>query len=302
MDAKCLVASGPAGNLIISQRPREHKEKKVSMMNAPRCPAQCVRSVASALFIVMILVPELGNADQTLRIRSGNGVPGSTDSLVRVLKTRGRSEPTEAVFDAVKTNALAFIPVNLPRTYVTHLSVDADAKWVCLAHGLPDVSALYAIPFVVADPVIASGSILLTYAIDNELNGLYLNGHRVSGDSVDGDYRREFQLYRDDIAPLLIPNATNWLYLNLRDWGGAAGVMFSADIQIVGGTMGIVPQSGGNVGFVTAQLYGLHGVAEPPVSVGDGVLRFRPRWSARQQQASLSRLTSAGRAGGSGTR
>ena len=36
---------------------------------------------------------------------------------------------------------------------------------------------------------------------------------------------------RSDIAPLLIPNSTNWLYLNVTDRVPGAGILFGATIQ-----------------------------------------------------------------------
>ena len=123
--------------------------------------------------------------------------------------------------------------------------------------GLGAGSALYAVPFHVTDSVIASASLELAYAVDNALNGVYINGTPISGNSHDGDYHSEYRFLRSDIAPLLIPNSTNWLYVNASDYGVLAALIFSATINTHGAVTGapsISPDHGGNTGMTTVTI------------------------------------------------
>jgi hypothetical protein len=130
---------------------------------------------------------------------------------------------------------------------------------VARAVGWPAGSSLYAVPFQVTDSVVASATLALYYSVDNAINGVFFNGMRISGNSYDGDYHGEYHFIRTDIAPLLIPNATNWLYLNVSDYGGLSALLFSATITINGATAGaqsISPDHGGNAGRVSVRVIG----------------------------------------------
>ena len=86
---------------------------------------------------------------------------------------------------------------------------------------------------------------------------MYINGTPISGNSHDGDYHSEYRFLRSDIAPLLIPNSTNWLYVNASDYGVLAALIFSATINTHGAVTGapsISPDHGGNTGMTTVTI------------------------------------------------
>jgi hypothetical protein len=202
-----------------------------------------------------VLVAADARADQTIVLRSGNGPIGTQDSQVHALPfgTTGDITPTAANFTGAKTAPLAYV-VAPYATYIPSLPSDPTAKWVATTPSLSAGSALFAIPFQVTDSVITSASLDLPYSVDNAINGVYFNGTLISGNSHDGDYHSEYHLFRSDIAPLLIPNATNWLYINMSDYGGLAALIFRPTITIQGGTgqnQSISPNHGGNTGQVT---------------------------------------------------
>jgi hypothetical protein len=205
-----------------------------------------------ALFNVLEL-----RGDQSIVVRSGNGVVGSSDAQIRLFDYRGIGDltPTAQNFASAQTGPFASV-VNPYPTYVQKLPSDPLAQWISTAHPFGYDSALYAIPFVVTDSVIASGTLNLGYAVDNAINGVYINGLPISGSSKDGDYHGEYYFLRSDIAPLLKPNTTNWLYLNVSNYGSISALVFSATIT----TQGIVhtpiisPTAGGNTGQVTVQV------------------------------------------------
>jgi hypothetical protein len=199
-------------------------------------------------------------ADQTITVRSGNGAVGTLDSQVRVLRY-GRSTditPSSADFITVQTAPFAYVVAPYP-TYIQSLPSDPTAKWIATTPGLNPESALYAISFQVNDTVIASASLDLPYSVDNAINGVYINGTPISGNTHDGDYHGEYRFVRSDIAPLLRPNSINWLYLNVSDYGGLAALIFRATITVNGapaGVQSISPDHGGNAGSVSVRVIG----------------------------------------------
>src|SRR5438034_4380724 len=52
------------------------------------------------------------------------------------------------------------------------------------------------------DNSIVSATLDIRYAVDNAINGVFINGQRISGNSFDGDYHSEFRFVRRDVAPL----------------------------------------------------------------------------------------------------
>ena len=200
-------------------------------------------------FLILGLTAVLAYADQTITVRSGNGSVGSRDSQVHVLRY-GRSAditPAAADFTTAQTAPFAYI-VAPDATYVPSLPSDPAAKWIATTAGLTGESALYAISFQVTQTVIAAATLDLPYAVDNAINGVYLNGSPISGKSHDGDYHAEYRFVRNDIASLLRPNSVNWLYLNASDYGVIAALIFSTTIRIQGtapGAQGILPDHGG---------------------------------------------------------
>src|SRR5439155_26529001 len=138
--------------------------------------------------------------------------------------------------------------------YIPCLPSYPSSKLIATTPGFTPESALYAIPFQVTDSFIASATLDLHFSVDNAANGVFINGSRISGNSYDGDYHAEYRFVRSDIGPLLIPNSTNWLYVNASDYGGIAALIFSAKIMTTSGSQGILPDQGGNSGQVSVQI------------------------------------------------
>lgn len=197
-------------------------------------------------------------ADQSIILRSGNGPVGSRDAQIRFLpfNTEGNVTPTESDFTAAQTGDFAFIDQPYP-TYIQQLPTDPLAHWIGTTNALGLGSALYAIPFMVTDPIIAAASLDIGYSVDNAVNGIYLNGKPISNNILDGDYHGEYYVLRSDIAPLLVPNSINWLYINASDYGGFAGLIFNVTVNIQGTAPGestISPNQGGNAGQVSVRV------------------------------------------------
>jgi len=216
-----------------------------------------VFGVTAALLLNLIFALQ-AFADQSIILRSGNGAVGSQDAQVHFLAygRTGDITPAASDFISVQTDKYAYIDAPYP-TYIQSLPTDPLAHWISTTPNLGAGSALYAIPFTVTDPVIGSASLDLGYSVDNAINGIYINGTLISGNSHDGDYHGEYYELRSDIAPLLKPNAVNWLYINASDYGGYAGIIFNATIMVQGGSaaaLSILPNRGGNAGQVTVQV------------------------------------------------
>lgn len=216
-------------------------------------------------FVLAFVMFASVKADQTVILRSGNGLPGEEDALVRCLPYETGHTPTTEDFTRAKDSSFAYIPETLNARYLDKLDSDPESQWIALNASLTGRSALYAIPFTVSDTVIAEASIELFYSVDNTLNGLYINGTAVSDFVPDGNYEDEYQLYRDDIGTLLIPGTTNWLFLSLRDDGYVAALLFSARLKIVGGTLGILPYCGTVGTVVQARIYGAAFPSDAPM-------------------------------------
>lgn len=198
--------------------------------------------------------PHARDSRQTA-VRSGNGPVDSPDGAVHVLSYDGLGDITPASEDFSRAQAAPAASIVAPNaSYLAALPADPAAKWIAATPATPPVSALYAVPFEVTDRVVGAAALDLAYAVDNALNGIYLNGQPISGDSRGGDYHVQFRLFRNDIGPLLIPNATNWLYLNVSDYGSISGLIFSARITTIG--TNLVPDHGGTGGTVTVRITG----------------------------------------------
>ena len=216
------------------------------------------------LFAVLLTHP--AQADQSITLRSGNGPalsatnPTPRDAQVRfhAFGAYGNITPTASDFAAAQAGSFAYI--NAPyATYVKQLPSDPLAQWIGTSSSFAGGSTLYAIPFTVTDSVIGTASLNLGYAVDNEINGIYINGQPISNNILDGDYHGEYYVLRSDIAPLLKPNSVNWLYLNAADYGSLAGIIYTANISIQGAAPGaatVTPSTGGNTGNVSVQITG----------------------------------------------
>jgi hypothetical protein len=184
-------------------------------------------SVPTAVLAVLFVALTGARADQTVIVRSGNGTVGSQDTEVRFLSYGVTSDvtPQPADFVTVKTGPFAYVvPPDGP--YIPQLPSDPNAKWIAHSPGLASGSALYAVPFQLTDSVITSATLTFYFSVDNAVNGIFFNGQRISGNSYDGDYHAQYEFVRNDIGPLLIPNSTNWLYVNASDYGAASAIDF----------------------------------------------------------------------------
>lgn len=211
------------------------------------------------ILVFVLLSSVSGLADQSIILRSGNGAVGSQDAQVRFVKYAVGQDtpPTDADFSAAQSGTFAYVDAPYP-TYLTPANFsDPLAQWIGTTSGLGGGSALYAIPFTVTDTVIAAATLNLGYSVDNAVHGVYINGTEISNFVNDGDYHGEYYYMRSDVASLLKPNATNWLYIKTYDYAGYAGLMFSATIATQGTTPGnptITPNQGGNAGSVSFRI------------------------------------------------
>src|SRR5580704_12990021 len=132
-------------------------------------------------------------ADQSIPIRSGNGSIGSLDSAVHVLPFNTASDvtPTAANFAAAQSAPFAYV-VAPAGPYIPSLPADPAAQWIAVGPNLPAGSALFAIPFQVTDTSIQSATLNFYFAVDNAVNGVFINGAKISGNSFDGDYHAQY--------------------------------------------------------------------------------------------------------------
>lgn len=207
------------------------------------------------LIFSTITIANTAFANQEIQVRSGNGTLGSQDSQVRVLSYERLGDVTPSASDFVTAQTEPFAYVVADSAYITSLPSDPGAQWIAARANKAAVSALYAIPFEVTDTVVTNAILDFHFAVDNAVNGVYINGSRISGNSYDGDYHTEYRFVRDDIAPLLHPHSTNWLYVNVSDFGVISALIFSARITVTSSTQfGITPNVGGNAGKVTVRI------------------------------------------------
>jgi hypothetical protein len=195
------------------------------------------------------------HADQAITLRSGNGAIGQQDAQVHfhAFGVYGDVTPGAADFTSAQAGPMAAV-VNPYGTYIPSLPDDPLALWISVNGSLSGGSVLYAIPFDVEDATIADASLEFDYAVDNAINGIFINGTPISGNSHDGDYHGEYRFLRSDVAGLLIPSATNWLYANVSDYGALEALIFSAKILTHGepfGKSSIEPAQGGDAGTVS---------------------------------------------------
>src|SRR5882672_528010 len=227
-------------------------------MRKHHVPIRTSKYCLSVAVLVMWLAAGVElRADQTVVVRSGNGTIGSQDSLIHVLpfRTTGDITPTPANFSDAQSSPQAYV-VTPYGAYIPSLPSDPNAKWIAVNTNLPAGSALFAMPFQVTDSTITAASLAFHFAVDNGANGVFINVTRIMRNSLDGDYHAEFRFVRNDIAPLLIPNATNWIYVNMSDYGVIAALIFNATITTQGTSKDVQPNVGGNTGFVSVQIFG----------------------------------------------
>jgi hypothetical protein len=203
-----------------------------------------VNTATRCLYILFMTLIPLGfitvpAAAEIITVQSGNGSVGGLDSLVRFASFGNltANTPTASDFAAAQTGPLATIfpagQIGLPLSaYPSALPVYNPAGG----------SSLFAISFNVPGSEIDTATLDFQFNVDNYLGGapataqgLFLNGVALSGDTRffdPGGQAVDFSgtITRTDIAPLLIPGATNWLYINVTDRLPGAGIHFGATI------------------------------------------------------------------------
>ena len=218
-------------------------------------------AVASALALACVATVTPASADQIINLRSGNGSIGGLDSsvsmLVGPLDTFFGSAFTTTDFDNARSGPQAFIvpnhhawisPGSFSDPTANYISTNSNASHPTFGNG---ASALFAIDFNVTDTIISAASIDFNFLVDNALGnafggpnqGLFLNGVALSGSTSGGHFTFEDNIFRNDIAPLLV-TGTNTLYINMTDVGGPSGLIFSATITTEGSTTVAVPEPG----------------------------------------------------------
>jgi uncharacterized protein (TIGR03437 family) len=200
------------------------------------------------LYLVLALAAPFANAE-TATVRSGNGPVGGKDSSVTFLQGPFTGDFnhsfTSADFSNAQSAPAAFIVSPNP-LWISTLSEDASAKWIGTN---PDAAssgntALYAVSFKIAG-TFGSATLALHYASDDTpsfLGGIFLNGTVICQDSIEVGFSQEHAL-TCNVGPLL-QVGTNWLYFDIVNVGGAAGLLFSAAITTVGSVVPFINAGG----------------------------------------------------------
>ena len=151
------------------------------------------------------------------------------------------AEFTPEDFDAARSGLAPRFGANPGEGCVNNLLENplAEIVWTdVFALNRPNTSALFAIDFDITDPTILSASIDLYIRANDTLGGglnqgVYINGFPLSGDTTGGDCFSvdAFNIYRDDIAPLLHVG-TNTLYLNVTHTTLTSGIVFTGEFRI----------------------------------------------------------------------
>jgi len=147
-----------------------------------------------------------------------------------------------ADFTAARAGAAAFVIAPHP-AWKQHLTIDPAANWIgtSASAAAEGSTALYAIDFTITDALIASATIDFSFLVDNDLGdtlneGLFINGNAVAGTKLLGvkaeHFNQDHAFLNLDITSL-VHAGLNTLYINAPDWGGPAGMQFSAKIDTV---------------------------------------------------------------------
>jgi len=199
------------------------------------------------------------SSSQAITLRSGNNsYPGNPDPNITFYSSGDRSigdgpsgQFSSAAFASAASGTHAQV-VSPCVCWLPGLSADPLAQWIAVDANSSPLSALYAYPFNVPGQV-TSASMTLNFAVDNNLGelagvtgspasvnsvaGLYLNGTALAGTSGlpptnDGSaFTSQWTYTSGDISSLLT-TGNNFLYFYQYDWGGIAGSIFSATINL----------------------------------------------------------------------
>lgn len=201
------------------------------------------KSIACHLNILSILTASFACAE-TVTIRSGNGSVGTRDSFISFLLGPDASDFSSPLtvtdFANAQTGPAAYIPTPGPCQvcgpnfhWASQLPSDPKAQWVgtnATAGTVQGNTALYAQSFQITD-VVSSATLVLHYAVDDALFGVYVNGISVCKNQIittTNNFSQEQTVTCNDVGPAL-RLGTNYLYLDdVNDGGAVAGVIYSA--------------------------------------------------------------------------
>ena len=201
-------------------------------------PALC-----AAIALVSFLLPTSQSHAYTITLRSGNGVIGNPDAVVKFNAVASGSCGVgfaAAVglgdFAAAQGGVPAFVvPPFGP--WLHHLTCDSLAQWNSINANSTPLSALYAYTFFIPAPCCFTRATLdFCWVADDALGdainpaGVYLNGVPIPA-IAGGNYATEMSVNGIDVLPML-QCGQNTLYVYDRDIACVvSGVMFSATIN-----------------------------------------------------------------------
>lgn len=201
-----------------------------------------------------------------LRTGQSGGGPGvcgnADDSFTYVSNTACGTALAASPFQPIDFNAAA---TGLPAHVITpiaqwgqSLPCDPEARWINSSEtacwGDPQ-SALYACPFVVAEPCQSTATVEVCWMVDDALGdslygganpiGVYLNGTPLNALFVNGSYATETTASQSGVP---VNPGLNYLYVYQRDAGCAiSGLILSATISIEPCAVGTEPGTWGRV-------------------------------------------------------
>jgi len=204
--------------------------------------------VAVALGLVLVVTNSTASAAEVIiNLRSGNGMPGGTDSSINMLL--GPADGpfpgafTPADFNAARGGPAAFISTPLNGLWQANLTSDPSAQWIStIVNGAGSGgTALYAVDFTLPNQTILSGTLDFNYLVDNNLgdtineglfiNGVALAGTKLLGGQVLSNFQMDHSFLGLDIASLLNPGL-NTLFINGVDLAGPGALQFSSTITV----------------------------------------------------------------------
>lgn len=191
--------------------------------------------IAYYVSTISLLAGSLASA-ATVTVRSGNGSIGGRDGSVTFLLGPSVGDFsrsfTSTDFSNAQSGPPAFIVSRNP-LWISRLPSDPLAQWIGTNPNAASSgnTALYAISFQIGS-AFSSATLTLHYAADDTpsfLGGLFLNGTAVCTSLIEVGFSQEHTLTCNNVGPLLRVG-TNWLYFDVVNVGGSAGLVFSATI------------------------------------------------------------------------
>jgi len=175
----------------------------------------------------------------TITLRSGNGTIGGRDSAVTLFPASPAGKPFAGAFTATtfadaRVGQSAVI-VNPQSGWLAALAGDSQSQWIA-TNASGGGTALYAISFTLPSAPLAA-TLNLNQAVADELGGgrngaVYINGTLIPGISnPEGGSAQESSIFAPNIGSLLRAGA-NTLYIDATDTGGAAGLLFRAEVTL----------------------------------------------------------------------